>query len=188
MRRMKKPRKKNRKTSRYSGAVLFLSLIYMAFYFTMASATPEVIYTEPRGKKAFFRDNKFHDIRTKPETQSRKGSVYNPASKTDPFRSFLINHETVSQKTKKKPKTYLETLDLSQLDLTAIITSPKGNWAMVRDAKGVGYTIREGTPIGINRGVVYQIKEGEVIVREKYTDVKGRVKFKIISKKFPLLK
>lgn len=188
MRRMKKPRKKNRKTSRYSSAALFLSLIYMVFYFTMASATLEVIYKEPRGKKEFSEDNKFQDILTKPETQLRKGYVYNPVSKTDPFRSFLINHETVSQKKKKKPKTYLETLELSQLDLTAIITSSKGNWAMVRDAKGVGYVIREGTPIGINGGVVYQIKEGEVIVREKYTDVKGRVKFKRISKKLRLLK
>ena len=188
MRRMRKARKKNRKASRYSSAVLFLSLIYMLLCFTVASATMEVIYKGPRGKKELFKEKKFHDIVTKPGKQLGKGYVYNPVGKTDPFRSFLINRETVSQKTKKKPKTYLETLDLSQLDLTAIIISPKGNWAMVRDAKGVGYAIREGTPIGINGGVVYQIKEGEVIVREKYIDVKSRVKFKRISKKLPLLK
>lgn len=188
MRRMRKPRKKNRKTSRYSSTILFLSLIYMFSCFTVASATLEVIYKGPRGKKELFKDNKFHDILTKSETQLGKGYVYNPVGKTDSFRSFLINREPVSQKTKKKPKTYLETLDFSQLDLTAIIISPKGNWAMVRDAKGVGYAIREGTPIGINGGVVYQIKEGEVIVREKYVDVKGQIKFKRISKKLPLLK
>jgi len=185
---MRKPRKKNRKISRYSTAVLSLSLIYILFCFTVASATLEVIYKGPRGKKDLFKDNKFHDIFIKPETQLEKGYVYNPVGKTDPFRSFLINNETVSQKTKKKPKTYLETLDLSQLDLTAIIISPKGNWAMVRDAKGVGYMIRKGTPIGINEGVVYQIKEGEVIVQEKHIDVKSRVKFKRVSKKLPLLK
>ena len=186
MRRMRKPRKKNRKTSRYSSAVLFLSLIYMLFCFTVASATLEVIYKGPRGKKELFKDNKFHDILTKPETQLGKGYVYNPVGKTDPFRSFLINHETGSQKTKKRPKTYLETLDLSQLELTAVIIGPKGNWAMVRDAKGVGYVIRKGTPIGIYGGVVYQIKEGEVIVQERHIDVKGQVKYKKISKKLPL--
>jgi Tfp pilus assembly protein PilP len=160
----------------------------MLFCFTVASATLEVIYKGPRGKKDLFKEKKFHDILTKSETQLRKGYVYNPVGKTDAFRSFLINRKTVSQKTKKKPKTYLETLDLSQLDLTAIIISPKGNWAMVRDAKGVGYVIRKGTPIGINGGVVYRIKEGEVIVREKHMDVKGQVKFERVSKKLPLLK
>ena len=160
----------------------------MLFYFTVASATLEVIYKGPRVKKDLFKEKIIYDILTKPESQLGKCYTYNPAGKIDPFRSFLINRETVSQKTKKKPKTYLETQDLSQLDLTAIIINPKGNWAMVRDAKGVGYAIREGTPIGINGGVVYQIKEGEVIIREKYIDVKNRVKFKKISKKLPLLK
>jgi Tfp pilus assembly protein PilP len=37
---------------------------------------------------------------------------------------------------------------------------------MVRDAKGLGYVIKEGTAIGINGGVVRQVTEKEVIVRE----------------------
>jgi Tfp pilus assembly protein PilP len=71
--------------------------------------------------------------------------------------------------------TYLETLDLSQLDLIAIIVGPKGNFAMVRDAKGLGYVIKEGTAIGINGGVVRQVKEKEVVIREGSKDISKKL-------------
>ena len=53
---------------------------------------------------------------------------------------------------------------------------------MVRDAKGVGYVIRKGTPIGINGGTVHEIEEKEVIIREEYRGFKGQIKTKNISK------
>jgi hypothetical protein len=38
---------------------------------------------------------------------------------------------------------------------------------MVRDAKGLGYVIQRGTPIGINGGVVFEVNEREVVIKEK---------------------
>ena len=95
----------------------------------------------------------------------------------------LPRAKPVEEKKRRKPKTYLETLDLSQMDLIAIIISPKGNWAMVRDAKGLGYVIRKGTLIGTNEGVVDEIREKEVVVRERHRDYRGRVKTKDVAKK-----
>ena len=106
-----------------------------------------------------------------------------PTGKTDPFKSFIAEQEPVEERKRRKPKTYLETLDLSQMDLIAIIISPKGNWAMVRDAKGLGYVIKKGTPIGTNEGVVQEIREKEVIVREQYRDYRGRVETRDVAKK-----
>jgi Tfp pilus assembly protein PilP len=93
---------------------------------------------------------------------------YDPTDKTDPFKSFIAIQEAIEAEKDRKPRTYLETLDISQLDLIAIIVGPRGNYAMVRDAKGLGYVIKKGTPIGIHDGVVYQINENEVIIREKF--------------------
>ena len=186
MRNLKKSKKTNKKTRRYTNIAVFLSLIYMLFCFMGASGALKEIYKVPKVKKVDFKD-KTHDTLTGSEKNLEKGYVYNLVGRTDPFKSFLTNSAVVSQKkANKKPKTYLETLELSQLDLTAVIISQKGNWAMVRDPKGVGYIIRKGVPIGINGGVVYQILEGVVIVREKHIDVNGRVKYKKISKKLPL--
>jgi len=113
-----------------------------------------------------------------------KEYVYDPRGKPDPFQAFIAEQEPIEEKVEKKPKTYLETLDISQLDLIAIILGPGENWAMVRDAKGMGYMIKKGTPIGLHDGVVHEIRDKEVIVREKYKDYRrGELAHRDVSKK-----
>jgi type IV pilus assembly protein PilP len=113
------------------------------------------------------------------------GYIYDPTGRTDPFKSFIAIQEEKLEEEKKKPKTYLETLELSQLDLVVIVIGPKGKWAMVKDSKDVGHVIKEGTLVGTNGGVVHQIREGEVVIREEYTDFRGRKQFREIIKSSP---
>ena len=124
----------------------------------------------------------------KKETETDTGYLYDPTGKTDPFKSFIAEIEEKEDKKKKKPKTYLETLELSQLDLILIAVGKNGRWAMVRDSKGVGHVIKEGTAIGTNGGVVYKIAKGEVIIREQFKDFRGHNQIKDISKKAPELR
>jgi len=105
--------------------------------------------------------------------------IYDPTGKTDPFKSFIATRE---EKEKERAKTYLETLELSQLNVVVIVISPKNKWAMVQDSKGVGHVIKEGTPIGTNNGVVYKIMQGEVLIREEYKDFRGQTQYREISK------
>lgn len=105
--------------------------------------------------------------------------IYDPTNKTDPFKSFIRTRE---EKEKEKAKTYLETLELSTLDIVVIVISPKDRWAMVKDSKGVAHVIKEGTPIGTNEGVVYKISEGEVVIREEYQDFRGKKQVREIVK------
>ena len=57
---------------------------------------------------------------------------------------------------------------------------------MVKDNKGDGHVIKIGTPIGINRGVVYKIQPGEVIIREETKNpLTGKKEFTEVSKKTP---
>ena len=105
--------------------------------------------------------------------------LYDPTGKTDPFKSFIATRE---EKEKERAKTYLETLELSQLNVVVIVISPKNKWAMVQDSKGVGHVIKEGTLIGTNNGFVYKITQGEVIVREEYKDFRGQTQYREISK------
>lgn len=113
---------------------------------------------------------------------------YDATGKTDPFKSFIAVEDEVSKKKKRKPRTYLETLDLSQLELIAVMLSPKGNWAMVRESKGTGHTIKVGTAIGTNGGVVHDIEDKKVIVREEFKDYKGNTVYRDITKKLPSLR
>lgn len=122
---------------------------------------------------------------TESEESVDQGFIYDPTGKTDPFQSFIATAEELAEKEKKEPKTYLETLELSQLDLVVTVISKKGKWAMLKDSKDVGHVIKEGTAVGTNGGVVYQITEGEVIIREKYRDFKGQTQYREIIKSSP---
>jgi len=159
---------KNRK----SLAILILSIAFILIQLNVTFAAQEVVDKD-----------KGDDVK-----EVDKGYLYDPTGKTDPFKSFIAIREETEKKEKKKPKTYLETLELSQLDLIVIVMGKKGQWAMVKDSKGIGHVIKEGTAIGRNGGVVYAIKEGEVIIREEYKDFRGKIQTKDIIKKTPSLR
>jgi type IV pilus assembly protein PilP len=150
-------------------------------------AAEDVVYKESRPMKALFETEGKTDDNGEIIDGKKESYSYNPEGKTDPFKSFIALMEDAEKKKRRKPKTYLETLDLSQLDLIAIIVGPKGNWAMVREAKGLGHVIRKGTPIGTRNGVVHEITDKEVVIREEYKDFKGVTKYKDIAKKVPAL-
>jgi len=98
------------------------------------------------------------------EERFRPGA-FNPEGLRDPFKPFIVEQEAESAGRSRKPRTYLETVDLSQLELIAVVLGSEDSWAMVRDAKGIGYVVKAGTPIGIDGGHVHEVRPGEIIVR-----------------------
>lgn len=169
---------------------LFPVLVF-SFFATEALAAPsDVVYKEPRPLKQVVEKDKtalpVADVKKEEKKEGPK-YTYDPSGKTDPFKSFIAEQEEMEEKAKRRPKTYLETLDLSQLELIAIIVGAKGNYAMVKDSKGTGHVIQKGTSIGTNGGFVERITEKEVVIREEFKDFKGTVKYKDIAKKLPSL-
>jgi type IV pilus assembly protein PilP len=145
----------------------------------------------PAGAKTGETEQKIQDeapvLKGSIETEKKERKyIYNPVGKTDPFKSFIIEIKEKKEKEDEDPRTYLETLELSQLSLSIVIVGDKGKWALVQDAKGDGHVIKEGTPIGLNRGTVYKILPGEVIIREPYKNaLTGETEFRDVSKKTP---
>ncbi|MGD2125862.1 MAG: pilus assembly protein PilP [Desulfobacteraceae bacterium] len=166
---------------------LLLLLIFVFLQVDTAVAAQEIVYKPARAPKKIVEAKNEMSGKAADKGQKRKEGEYSydPTEKTDPFKSFIAIQEEVEEKKRRKPKTYLETLDLSQLELIAIVKGPKGNYAMVRDSKGLGHVIRQGTAIGTNGGVVDKIKEKEVVIREEYRDFRGTKKTREITKKIP---
>jgi Tfp pilus assembly protein PilP len=120
------------------------------------------------------------------EKQKKEPYIYDPTNKPDPFKSFImVRKELEKEKEKEEPRTYLETLDLSQVKVTAIVLSKSNKWALVQDSKGEGHVIEIGTSLGRKRGKVVKIKENEVVVREYDTDYRGNKVISDISLKLP---
>lgn len=176
---------KDRNRARCTSVSLCLSTICLFLSVSGVLAFQQVIYKEPKERKGLFPDQGQQDVSGVSKNKIAAAYIYDPTGKTDPFKPFIAEQKTAEEKKeeKKKPKTYLETLDLSQLDLIAIIASPDGHWAMVRDAKGLGYVVREGTPIGLRGGEVREISDRAIIIHEKYKDFRGKLKFRKIAKK-----
>jgi len=178
-------RKKIRKRRRKSRFFFFFLIFFLNGH--LAFAAEALLYKGPRPMKVLLETEK-----KSPEAVIIDGKkvsyYYDPSGKTDPFKSFIAKMEEVEKKKRQKPRTYLETLELSQLALIAIIVGPKGNWAMVREAKGTGHVIRKGTAIGTNGGIVHEINDRAVIIREEYKDYKGQVKYRDIAKTVPRLR
>ncbi len=114
--------------------------------------------------------------------------VYNPAGTRDPFRSVLL--ERMNRKGKdpgsKVPFTPLQKFDVSALKVTAIFWGEMGNYAIIDAPDGKGYTIKLGTFLGRNDGVVSAILRDMIVVDEKYIDIDDTAKVrKVILKLKP---
>lgn len=101
---------------------------------------------------------------------------YQVTKRRDPFRSFIL-----AAKTSRQVETPLETFDLFQLELVAVIWGDDQRRALVLDPSGRPYIVQEGTPIGKNLGKVVSIGDNVVWVEETYIDPLGNRTLKTIE-------
>jgi type IV pilus assembly protein PilP len=104
--------------------------------------------------------------------------LYNPEGRRDPFRSILVTAEKIQRLETLPP---LQRTDVADLKLIGIVWGSVGHHAMVQTPDGKGYTIKRGTLVGVNNGVVKKITERALIVEEQYTDIFGERKMREVK-------
>jgi Tfp pilus assembly protein PilP len=162
--------------------LIYKNIVYILLYFTILTSSSYAMEVKPDSDEKIQNNAQTFQGELKKDKKDRK-YIYDPAGKTDPFKPFIVTQEEKAAKEREKPRTYLETLELSQLSLSAIIIGEKGKWAMVKDSKDDGHVIKEGTLIGTNGGFVYKIQPDEVIIREEFTNFRGEKDYRDVSKK-----
>ena len=100
------------------------------------------------------------------------GYTYDPSGRRDPFAAILQPGQVSGEADLSVPP--LQRVGLTELNLIGIIWGAYGYVAMVQTPDGKGYTVRRGTRIGPNNGVVSAITENAIIVQERFTDVYGQ--------------
>lgn len=100
------------------------------------------------------------------------GYTYDPSGRRDPFAAILQPGQVPGEADLSVPP--LQRVGLTELNLIGIIWGAYGYVAMVQTPDGKGYTVRRGTRIGPNNGVVSAITESAIIVQERFTDVYGK--------------
>jgi type IV pilus assembly protein PilP len=104
-----------------------------------------------------------------PDTGS--GFGYDPSGRRDPFAPVVQQLQPGKMDANLPP---LQRVNLTELNLIAIVWGAYGYTAMVQTPEGFGYAVRRGTRLGQNNGVVSAITERGIIVQERFTDVYGK--------------
>jgi len=96
--------------------------------------------------------------------------AYDPSGRRDPFAPVLQQFGLGPVDPTLPP---LQRVGLTEMNLIAVIWGAYGYTAMVQTPDGNGYTVRRGTRIGPNNGVVSAVTEKGIVVQERFTDVYG---------------
>jgi type IV pilus assembly protein PilP len=99
------------------------------------------------------------------------GRGYDPSGRRDPFAPIIQELQPGKTDITLPP---LQRVAMTELNLIAIVWGAYGYTAMVQTPDGYGYTVRRGTRVGQNNGVVSAVTERGIIVQERFTDVYGK--------------
>ena len=95
---------------------------------------------------------------------------YDPSGRRDPFAPVL---QLLALGPIDPTLPPLQRVGLTEMNLIAVVWGAYGYTAMVQTPDGNGYTVRRGTRIGPNNGVVSAVTEKGIVVQERFTDVYG---------------
>jgi type IV pilus assembly protein PilP len=95
---------------------------------------------------------------------------YDPSGRRDPFAPVL---QLLGLGPVDPTLPPLQRIGLTEMNLIAVIWGAYGYTAMVQTPDGNGYSVRRGTRIGPNNGVVSAVTEKGIVVQERFTDVYG---------------
>lgn len=114
---------------------------------------------------------------------------YDPEGKLDPFEPLFKEEKVIAgsqlKRVKRVPRTPLEHIEIGQLKLVGVILAASGNRALVEEASGKGYVIKEGTYIGTNGGKIVGIQKETVTVEEELEDIYGKTVVRTRELKLP---
>jgi type IV pilus assembly protein PilP len=105
-----------------------------------------------------------------PTLEPERARSYDPSGRRDPFVPVLQQLGLGPIDPTLPP---LQRVGLTEMNLIAVLWGAYGYTAMVQTPDGNGYTVRRGTRIGPNNGVVSAVTEKGIVVQERFTDVYG---------------
>jgi type IV pilus assembly protein PilP len=99
--------------------------------------------------------------------------IFNPEGRRDPFVTF--RGEADISPDEEALILPLQRYELSELRMVGVIWGAKGTRALIEDGAGIGHSIGVGDRLGRSNGVVTKVTDSEVIVKEEFPGVGGRM-------------
>lgn len=135
------------------------------------SPVPEISHPAPSAMEPISPTGNLQTTSQLPLAEGMSGLGYDPSGRRDPFAPIIQELQAGKTDSTLPP---LQRVTLTELNLIAIVWGAYGYTAMVQTPEGHGYTVRRGTRMGQNNGVVSAVTERGIIVQERFTDVYGK--------------
>jgi type IV pilus assembly protein PilP len=104
------------------------------------------------------------------EMSREEAFIYRSDGVRDPFQPFIV---TISEE--EDSDRCALCVPLSSLNFTAVVTGIASPVALIETRDGVGHFARRGSELGASGGRVIDIREGVILLRERFQDQLGRV-------------
>ena len=104
------------------------------------------------------------------DTEKVEPFVYRADGIRDPFQPFIA---TISDDNAED--TCALCVPLANLTFTGVVTGIASPVALVETRDGAGHFVRRGSELGANGGRVIDIREGVILLRERFQDQLGRI-------------
>lgn len=117
------------------------------------------------------------------ETMQEEGYVYQPRDRRDPFVSLIVPTLKSQKKGAGKIGT-LESYDISEFRLLAIVEKGEKYFALLATPDNRAFTVSKGAIVGYNKGRVEEITKNKVLIVEYSKDYKGDIHPKQITLEF----
>jgi type IV pilus assembly protein PilP len=154
-------------------AILFLAAIILSIIFAgLVFAQSE---TEGTGSAE---STKPTEVDTDKYKIRKPTYAYKSLGNRDPFRSLIQTAEGTETSAIDVARTPLESYNVSQLRLIAVVIAADASYALVILPDGKSYTVKMGMNLGLHDGVVTEIRSDEIVVEEAIKDHKGNLKLK----------
>jgi type IV pilus assembly protein PilP len=107
--------------------------------------------------------------------------VYRREGRSDPFMPF-VSEKVVQEEevVEEEELTGMRRFEPGQLTLTAIVKTEGRSMAMVQDAVGIGYVLREGNALG-RTGIVNKISKNLVVIKQQYKNTAGEERYRLVE-------
>ncbi len=109
------------------------------------------------------------------EPAVQEGYIYDERERRDPFIPLIVAKRNLG-KNKSVMTGTLESYDLGEFTLAAIIKKGEKNFALVVAPDNRSFTINEGNIVGLNKGKVEEISDERAVLVEYSKDYKGRLR------------
>src|SRR4030066_2518805 len=159
-------------------AALFLIIISIAFVFPVFSGCKK---EPPPAEKTKTGEAGAQKIETAQQPMAQGATeekkevyVYDPKGRLDPFVPLV--ETTKKEKDKKAIAGTLESYDATDFKLIAIAEKENKRYGLLVAPDNKSYTVREGSVLGLHKGIVKEITPNKIVIFEYTKDYKGELK------------